>query len=91
MPTNDIDILEEMTCSKLPITNKPSTAKITIENNSDTYSCISTEAKDSCTKTAFHGDEPEYEVIGLTWRQKFALKRIIWKAWLKRVFGLDRG
>lgn len=35
-------------------------------------------------------DEPEYEVIGLTFRQKFALKRIIWKAWLKRVFGLDR-
>ena len=30
--------------------------------------------------------EPECEVIGLTWRQKFALKRIIWKAWLKRVF-----
>ena len=34
--------------------------------------------------------EPEYEVIGLTFRQKFALKRIIWKAWLKRVLGLDR-
>lgn len=36
-------------------------------------------------------DEPEYEVIGLTFRQKFALKRIIWKAWLRRVFNLDRG
>lgn len=35
-------------------------------------------------------DDPEYEVVGLTWRQKFALKRIIWKAWLKRVLGLDR-
>lgn len=34
--------------------------------------------------------DAEYEVIGLTWRQKFALKRIIWKAWLKRVFSLDR-
>lgn len=32
-------------------------------------------------------DEPEYEVVGLTWRQKFALKRIIFRAWVKRVFG----
>ena len=40
--------------------------------------------------TGTHIDDPEYEVIGLTWRQKFALKRIIWKAWLKRVLGLDR-
>lgn len=89
MTTNDIDILEEMTFSKLPITNKPSTAKITIENNSDTYSCISTEAKDSCTKTAFHGDEPEYEVVGLTFRQKLALRKIIFKAWLRRILGIE--
>lgn len=40
--------------------------------------------------TGTHIDDPEYEVIGLTFRQKFALKRIIWKAWLKRVLGLDR-
>lgn len=40
--------------------------------------------------TGTHIDDPEYEVIGLTWRQKFALKRIIWKAWLKRALGLDR-
>ena len=35
--------------------------------------------------------EPEYEEIHeLTFRQKFALWRIIAKAWLKRVMGLDR-
>ena len=90
MQTNDIDIFEELGGAKLPITNKPSTATITIENNTGTYSGVATEEKDSCTKTALRGDDPEYEVIGLTWRQKFALKRIIWKAWLRRAFGLDR-
>lgn len=36
--------------------------------------------------------DPEWEPIKeLTFRQKLALKRIIWKAWLRRVFGLDRG
>lgn len=34
--------------------------------------------------------EPEYEVIGLTFRQKLALRKIIFKAWLKRVLGIDR-
>ena len=90
MQTNDIDILEEMAFSRLPITNKPSTAKITVENNNGSYSCIATEGNDSCTKTYLRSDDPEHEVKGLTFRQKFALKRIIWKAWLKRVFGLDR-
>lgn len=32
-------------------------------------------------------DDPEYEVIGLTFRQKLALEWIIFKAWCKRVFG----
>ena len=90
MPKNDIDILEEMAFSRLPITNKPSTATITVENNTGTYSCVATEENDSCTQTSLRSDEPEYEVIGLTWRQKFALKRIIWKAWLRRALGLDR-
>ena len=94
MPKNDIDILEEMAFSRLPITNKPSTATITVENNTGTYSWVATEENNSCTQTYLRSkdreDDPEYEVIGLTWRQKFALKRIIWKAWLKRVFGLDR-
>jgi hypothetical protein len=89
MPTNDIDILEEMAFPRLPITNKPSTATITVENNTGTYSGVATEENDSCTQTSLRGDEPEYEVVGLTWRQKFALKRIIWKAWLKRALGLD--
>lgn len=31
-------------------------------------------------------DDPEYEVIGLTFRQKLALEWIIFKAWVKRVF-----
>lgn len=31
-------------------------------------------------------DEPEYEVVGLTFRQKLALEWIIFKAWVKRVF-----
>ena len=44
MPTNDIDIHEEMAFSRLPITNKPSTAKITVENNTGTYSCITTDS-----------------------------------------------
>ena len=30
--------------------------------------------------------DPEYEVVGLTLRQKLALWKIIFKAWLKRVF-----
>ena len=30
-------------------------------------------------------DEPEYEVIGLTLRQRIALWRIIIKAWFKRI------
>lgn len=90
MPTNDIDILEEMTFSKLPITNKPSTATITVENNTGTYSGVATEANDSCTQTSLRGDEPEYEVVGLTFRQKLALEWIIFKAWVKRVLGLDR-
>lgn len=94
MPTNDIDILEEMAFSRLPITNKPSTATITVENNTGAYSCIATGEKDSYTQTYLRSndreDDPEYEVIGLTFRQKFALKRIIWKAWLRRVLGLDR-
>ena len=88
MPTNDIDILEEM--ARLPITNKPSTATITVENNTGTYSGVATEENDICTKTSLRSNDPEYEVIGLTFRQKFALKRIIWKAWLRRVLGLDR-
>lgn len=34
--------------------------------------------------------EPEYEEIQeLTFRQKLALEWIIFKAWVKRVFGLD--
>lgn len=48
------------------------------------------DGSDPPVKIEFGYDEPEYEVIGLTFRQKFALKRIIWKAWLKRVLGLDR-
>lgn len=44
------------------------------------------DGSDPPVKIEFGYDEPEYEVIGLTFRQKFALKRIIWKAWLKRVF-----
>lgn len=35
-------------------------------------------------------DEPEYEVIGLTFRQKLALRKIIFKAWIRRVLGIDR-
>lgn len=35
-------------------------------------------------------DEPEYEVVGLTFRQKLALRKIIFKAWIRRVLGLDR-
>lgn len=88
MPTNDIDILEEMTCSKLPITNKPSTAKITIENNTGTYSCVATEENDSCTQTSLRSDDPEYEVIGLTFRQKLALRKIIFKARVRRWLGM---
>lgn len=34
--------------------------------------------------------DPEYEVVGLTLKQKLALEWIIFKAWLKRVMGLDR-
>ena len=90
MPTNDIDILEEMAFPRLPITNKPSTATITVENNTGTYSCVATEGNDSCTQTSLRSDEPEHEVIGLTFRQKFALKRIIWKAWLNRVFRCEK-
>ena len=90
MPTNDIDILEEMAFSRLPITNKPSTATITVENNTGTYSYVATEENDSCTQTSLRSDDPEYEVIGLTFRQKFALKRIIWKAWLKMVFRCEK-
>ena len=93
MPTNDIDILEELGGAKLPITNKPSTATITVKNNNGTYSCISTKDldkyKDSCTKTALRGDDPEYEVIGLTFRQKLALRKIIFKAWLRRILGIE--
>ena len=88
MPTNDIDIIEEMAFSRLPITNKPSTATITVENNTGTYSGVATEKNDSCTQTSLRGDEPEYEVIGLTFRQKLALRKIIFKAWVKRVFKL---
>ena len=86
MPTNDIDILEEMAFSRLPITNKPSTATITVENNTGTYSWVATEGNDSCTQTSLRSDEPEYEVVGLTFRQKLALEWIIFKAWVKRVF-----
>lgn len=89
MPTNDIDILEEMAFSRLPITNKPSTATITVENNTGTYSCVATEANDSCTQTSLRSDEPEYEVIGLTFRQKLALRKIIFKAWLRRILGIE--
>ncbi len=89
MPTNDIDILEEMAFSRLPITNKPSTATITVENNTGTYSAIATVGNDSsCTQTYLRSDEPEYEVVGLTFRQKLALEWIIFKAWLKRVLNL---
>lgn len=86
MPTNDIDIFEELGGAKLPITNKPSIATITIENNTGTYSAIATKEKDSCTQTSLRSDEPEYEVIGLTFRQKLALWRIIIKARIGRMF-----
>lgn len=33
--------------------------------------------------------EPEYEVIGLTFRQKLALRKIIFKAWLRRILGIE--
>ena len=33
-------------------------------------------------------DDPEYEAVGLTFRQKLALEWIIFKAWVKRVFKL---
>ena len=89
MPTNDIDILEEMAFSRLPITNKPSTATITVENNTGTYSGVATEENDSCTQTSLRGDDPEYEVIGLTFRQKLALRKIIFKAWLRRILGIE--
>lgn len=89
MPTNDIDILEEMAFSRLPITNKPSTATITVENNTGTYSCVATEKNDSCTQTSLRSDEPEYEAIGLTFRQKLALRKIIFKAWLRRILGIE--
>ena len=89
MPTNDIDILEEMAFSRLPITNKPSTATITVENNTGTYSGVATEGNDSCTQTSLRGDEPEYEVIGLTFRQKLALRKIIFKARLRRILGIE--
>lgn len=33
-------------------------------------------------------DDPEYEVISLSFRQRIALEWIIFKAWLKRVLKL---
>lgn len=39
--------------------------------------------------TGTHIDEPEYEVIGLTFRQKLALRKIIFKAWLRRILGIE--
>ena len=35
---------------------------------------------------AVSASTPEYEVVGLTFRQKLALEWIIFKAWCKRVF-----
>lgn len=40
--------------------------------------------------TGTHIDDPEYEVVGLTFRQKLALWRIIAKAWLKRALCIGR-
>lgn len=34
-------------------------------------------------------DDTEYEVIGLTFRQKLALRKIIFKAWLRRILGIE--
>ena len=46
------------------------------------------DVSDPHVKIEFGYDEPEYEVIGLTFRQKLALRKIIFKAWVKRVFKL---
>lgn len=44
------------------------------------------DGSDPPVKIEFGYDEPEYEVVGLTFRQKLALEWIIFKALVKRVF-----